>query len=245
MNGAARHPTGPSGDGSVIGYLRVSTAEQAHSGLGLAAQQSAIVAGAARLGLPIASMHVDAGVSGGLSLEQRPGLLSALDALGKGDVLLVAKRDRLGRDVLNVCLIQKLVDRKGARVVSAAGEGSDDDGPTSVLMRQIIDAFSQYERALIRARTSAAMRVKKVKGERAGNVAFGFQVGADGRTLTEDVTEQRTLLVLRHLHGSGKSLRAIAAELNRLGLRTRCGGDWRHQYVHDHVLAASASGAAA
>ena len=37
---------------------------------------------------------------GGLPLEQRPGLLAALDAIGKGDVLIVAKRDRLGRDVL-------------------------------------------------------------------------------------------------------------------------------------------------
>ena len=130
-----------------IGYRRVSTAEQAGSGLGLDAQQTAITAGAARLGFPLMDTFTDAGLSGGLPLEQRPGLLAALDAVRKGDVLIVAKRDRLGRDVLNVSLIQKLVERKGARIVSAAGEGSDDDGPTSILMRQIIDAFGQYERA--------------------------------------------------------------------------------------------------
>ena len=47
------------------------------------------------------------------------------DALGKGDVLIVAKRDRLGRDVLNVAMFERLAERKGARIVSAAGEGTD------------------------------------------------------------------------------------------------------------------------
>ena len=65
-------------------------------------------------------------------------------------MLIVAKRDRLGRDVLNVAMIQRLIERKGARVVSTTGEGSDDDGPTSQLLRTIVDASGQYERALIR-----------------------------------------------------------------------------------------------
>src|SRR4051812_44658006 len=103
-----------------IGYRRVSTAEQVGSGLGLDAQQTAIAAAATRVGLPLEETFTDSGLSGGLPLEQRPALLVALDRLGKGDVLIVAKRDRLGRDVLNVCLIQKLVERKGARIVSAA-----------------------------------------------------------------------------------------------------------------------------
>lgn len=60
------------------------------------------------------------------------------------DVLLVAKRHRLGRDVLNVVMIERLVERRGAWVISAAGEGSDDDSPTGKLMRQIIDAFAEY-----------------------------------------------------------------------------------------------------
>jgi hypothetical protein len=42
---------------------------------------------------------------------------------------LVAKRDRLARNVLNVAILARLVERKGARIVSAAGEGTDDDGP--------------------------------------------------------------------------------------------------------------------
>lgn len=133
--------------GRAFGYLRVSTSEQSASGLGLESQSAAIIAAAERLRLPLAESFIDAGVSGGLALEQRPALVAAIHALRRGDVLVIAKRDRLGRDVLNVAMIERLAERRGARIVSAAGEGTDDDGPTSILMRQIIDAFSQYERA--------------------------------------------------------------------------------------------------
>ena len=165
-----------------IGYRRVSTAEQAGSGLGLDAQQTAIVVSAARLGLALKETFTDAGISGGLPLEQRPGLLSALDALGKGDVLIVAKRDRLGRDVLNVAMFERLAERKGARIVSAAGEGTDTNDPTSRLMRQIVDCFAEYERAIIRARTRAALAVKKARGERVGGIRFGSRHASAGRT---------------------------------------------------------------
>lgn len=134
---------------------------------------------------------MDAGVSGGLALEHRPALLAALDAIGGGDVLLIAKRDRLGRSVLNVAMIERLVERKGARIVSAAGEGTDDDGPTSVLMRQIVDSFAQYERAVIRSRTRAAMAAKKRRGERAGHNSL--RLATCGRRAHPRATRRRAI----------------------------------------------------
>jgi DNA invertase Pin-like site-specific DNA recombinase len=224
--------------GRAFGYRRVSTAEQAGSGLGLDAQAAAIAATAARLGLTVAETFTDAGLSGGLPLEQRPALLAALDAARKGDVLIVAKRDRLGRDVLNVAIIERLAERKGARIVSAAGEGTEDDGPTSILMRQIVDAFGQYERALIRARTKAALRAKRARGERVGTVPFGFQLAIDGQTLKANATEQQTLGLIREHRARGLTLRQIAVELNRQGVTTRRGSAWKHQYVAGLVAGA-------
>ena len=221
-----------------IGYRRVSTADQAGSGLGLDAQQTAIAAAAARLGLPLGDTFTDAGVSGGLALEQRPALLAALDALGRGDVLIVAKRDRLGRDVLNVAMLARLVERKGARILSAAGEGTDDDGPTSVLMRQIVDCFAQYERAIIRARTKAALAAKRARGERVGKIPFGYQLAGDGQQLEPCAVEQRALGIIRACRAAGYTLRAIADELNRQSVTTRRGGAWRHQYVAGLLAAA-------
>jgi DNA invertase Pin-like site-specific DNA recombinase len=213
-----------------IGYLRVSTESQADSGLGLEAQEAAISAAAARLGLSLAQTFKDT-VSGGLALEYRPALVAALDAVRAGDVLLVAKRDRLGRDVLNVAMIERLVERRGARVVSAAGEGTDDDGPTGQLMRTIIDAFAQYERALIRARTRAAMAAAKKRGQRVGQIPFGMALGDDGRTLVPNPEERAVLAEIHRLRNRGYALFSIAEELNGRGWRNRQGRAWLPNFV--------------
>ena len=148
-------------------YRRVSSDEQAESGAGLDAQLDSCQAWCGRHGYDLAGPHDD-DLSGATPLLKRPGLLAALDQLQPGDVLLVAKRDRLGRDPLVVGQAEVEVVRAGARVVSAAGEGTDDDSPASILMRRIIDAFAEYERLVIRARTKAAL-----DGRRAGAGASG------------------------------------------------------------------------
>ena len=84
--------------GRALAYIRVSTDQQRESGLGLEAQQYAVTQAAARLGLQLAATYTDAGLSGTLAVEDRPGLADALNALRRGDVLIVAKRDRIARD---------------------------------------------------------------------------------------------------------------------------------------------------
>jgi DNA invertase Pin-like site-specific DNA recombinase len=154
-----------------IGYIRVSTEQQADSGLGLEAQQTNIAGAALRLGLELSRTFVDAGTSGSLAIEDRPVLLDAVATLRRGDVLLVAKRDRLGRDVIAVAMIERLIAKRGARVVSAAGEGTDSDDPAALLMRRLIDSFAEYERALIAARTRAALAAKRRRGERVSGLS--------------------------------------------------------------------------
>ena len=213
------------------GYLRVSTDAQADSGLGLEAQRSAITAAAARLGLDLGDVFTDAGVSGALELEDRPGLFAAVNALKRGDVLLVAKRDRLGRDVVAVAMLERLTARKGARIISAAGEGTEGTDAASMLQRRILDAFGEYERLIIGQRTKAALKAKRDRGERAGNIPFGYSLNADGRTLDANADEQHVIGLLRELKAAGYTLRQIADELNRQGFTTRRGTAWRHQYV--------------
>lgn len=214
-----------------FGYLRVSTDQQAESGLGLEAQKAAIDASAGRLGLALAGVFTDEGVSGSLDLESRPSLFAAVQALRRGDVLIVAKRDRLGRDLVGVAMIERSVVRKGARIISAAGEGTEGTDASAMLQRQILDVFAEYERRLIGQRTKAALRAKRERGERAGNLPFGYSLNADGRSLDANPAEQEVLLILRELRTAGYSLREVAAELNRQGFTTRRGTAWRHQYV--------------
>lgn len=212
-------------------YARCSTAEQATSALGLEAQKATIATEAMRLGAELVAVHVDAGFSGSLPIDERPGLLEAVHELRRGDVLLVAKRDRLGRDVVAVALVERLVARKGARIVSAAGEGTENDDPTSLLMRRLLDSFAEYERLLIGARTKAALKAKRRRGERAGATPYGYSLATDGKSLIPEPREQAILAWILEHRAQGIPLRALAAQLNEQGVPARRGGRWSHSSI--------------
>lgn len=203
-----------------IGYTRVSTDEQK---LGPEAQRSAIESWAAREGVTIVAWHVDSGVSGGSDIADRPALVAALGelrAVGAG-ILAIARRDRLARDVAIAATVERAVKSSGAKVVSADGAGNG-DSPADAFMKTLLDAAAAYERALIRARTAAALQAKRAKGERAGGVPFGFTATPDGRLLANEA-EQFVLAIVRELRAAGMPLRGVVAELSRRGLVSRTG----------------------
>jgi len=216
-----------------IAYLRMSTDRQ---DLSPAAQRAAIEAWAGREGVTVVAWHEDLGVSGGAALEDRPGLLAAIEAVraeGAG-LLVVARRDRLARDVLTAALVERLCERVGARVLTADGTGNG-VGPEQALLRTLLDAFAAYERALIRGRTRAALAVKKARGERTGGIPYGWR--AEGKRLVVDPTEQATVARARELRGEGRSLREIARTLVAGGWRPRNGGEWAIQTIRRFVAA--------
>lgn len=223
--------TRPKASGRAIGYCRVSTDQQRESGLGLDAQRTAVEQTAARLQLHLAQTYTDAGLSGSLSVDERPALADALNALRRGDVLIVAKRDRIARDVFVSVLIEREAAKKGGRIVSAAGEGTDTDDPSAVFTRRILDAVAELERGLTAARTRAALRAKRARGERAGTEPFGFRVNGDGRTLHPYEPEQQIIRVIEECREARYSLREMAEELNRRGFTTRAGSPWRFEYI--------------
>ena len=210
---------------ATIAYLRVSTASQAESGAGLDAQHDSCL----RVAGSLAGIYRDEGVSGKTGLDKRPALLDAIAELGKGDILIVAKRDRLGRDPLVVAMIEAAIARKGARIVSAAGEGTDSDSPTDILMRRMVDAFAEYERLIIGARTKAALQAKKARGERTGSIPYGFRCD-DGVCLVKDELEQAAIVVIKEMNDKGLSLRNIAMRLEKLDYLPR-GKAWHPQSI--------------
>ena len=211
-------------------YNRVSTDDQAASGLGLAAQVAACEDFAAKAGHTITAVFTDAGISGAAGLEDRPGLMAAIAGLRRGDALVIAKRCRLGRDAFAIAMIEKAVSRKGAVVLSADGVGNGDD-PASQFMKSVIDAASAYERGLIRSRTKAALAAKRRRGERVGEVPFGWTLDTDGR-LVEDADEQIVLEKIHACRQAGMSLRQIAAILTESGIVTKKGTSrWSHSTV--------------
>src|SRR3954447_10910394 len=101
-----------------IGYLRVSTDEQADSGAGPEAQRAAILAEAERRGWSEVRFIEDAGYSG--KDTRRPGLRVALEVLKRGEAggLVVAKMDRLSRSLLDFTSIMATAQREGWALVA-------------------------------------------------------------------------------------------------------------------------------
>jgi DNA invertase Pin-like site-specific DNA recombinase len=110
-------------------------------------------------------------------------------------------------------MIEAAVARRKARIVSAAGEGTEGDGPSDVLMRRIVDAFAEYERLVIRARTKAALGAKKARRERTGSIPYGVQLAEDGVHLLPLPNEQQAIQLARQLHAQERSLRWISQAL--------------------------------
>ncbi|HYE06701.1 MAG TPA: recombinase family protein [Planctomycetota bacterium] len=203
-----------------IGYVR-SSKDKGDGQLGPRAQRAAIERWCRDHDVDLVRMFHDAGVSGGSDLEDRPQLLAALDALraeGCG-VLVVARRDRLSRE--HTVLVQRLVERRGAVVRSTDGVGNV-GSPEDQLMAGVVDSFASYERALLRARTKAALAVRKASGLRTGNLPWGFKLADDGRRLLPDEGERRVLTLIRRLRRR-LSFRELAVELERRGVANRSG----------------------
>jgi len=163
-------------------------------------------------------------VSGGKPLSDRPGLARAIDSLAPhhAGVLLVMKRDRLARDVMVAAFLETKVQQQGAQIVSVAGEGEGND-PSAVLMRRIVDAFAEYERGLIRARTKAAMGVLRARGRCLGNAPVGYKPGEEKQLVAND-NEAAMVLRAKHLRAEGVSWRKLQARLAEEGYASRKGG---------------------
>lgn len=211
-----------------IAYLRVSTDRQGDSGAGLDAQRAAITAYAAQHGIEIVRFEQDI-LSGAKGIEHRLGLASAIASIHKGYALLIAKRDRLGRDQFLSMSLERLIQKKGGVILSADGLGNGDSAGDKFL-KSILDAASTFERDLIRARTRAAMQAKRLNGDFLGKCPFGYQV-IDGK-LIADANEQAVIAKIIDARNAGASLREIAAVLTAAATPTKSGSTiWIHSSI--------------
>lgn len=152
--------------------------------------------------------------------------------------MIVAKRDRIARDSFVAGMIERAAAKLGARVQTADGVANT-DSPADAFMRSIIDAAAAYERSLISLRTAAALKAKRARGERAGNVPFGYTADAAGKLSTNDA-ERAVISQVRALRAAGLSVRAVVAELARCGVTGRTGKPLDVRQVHNIAKAAAA-----
>ncbi len=220
-----------------VGLYRVSTAEQGHSGLGLAAQQASVRAFAEAQGWTLIAEFSD--IASGKD-DRRPGFLAALSRCRQlGAVLAVARLDRITRRAHT--LSQLLED--GVSIRAADMPGADD------LMMRIYAAMAQKERELISERTRAALAAARARGRALGGDR-GYrpingpdaQAAAQARQEAAQRTAHRLMLELDALRAVGFiTHHGLARALTERGVPTpRGGATWTHTTV-SRVLAAAQS----
>jgi site-specific DNA recombinase len=210
----------------VVGYCRVSTEEQAREGLSLEAQRARITATCEAQGLALAEILVDAGESG-KNLD-RPQLQVLLDRVQAGQVgaVVVYRLDRLTRRTRDLLeLVEDVFKPHGVQLVSLS-EQLDTRTPAGVLMLTVLGALAQMEREQIAERTRFALAYKRATGGKLGAPPLGLRLpaptGPDGQIPAE---LEAVRLILRRRR-SGRTFRAIAAELSARGHRTKRGRTW-------------------
>lgn len=206
-----------------VSYLRVSTQQQGRSGLGLEAQRAAVASYIAGRGELVREFEEIETGKGANALGQRPQLRAALDACRKEHaVLLIAKLDRLAR---NVHFVSGLIE-SGCEFIAV------DMPNANKVMIQMHAVMSEYERDQISARTKAALAAAKARGVRLGvkgpenlrpNIALRQQAA--------DVFAGRLEKIISGLQARGLTHRAMAQELNAVGITAPRGGAWTHGQV--------------
>jgi site-specific DNA recombinase len=213
-----------------VGYVRVSLEKQADFGVSLEAQAERIRAMALLQGAQLVDIVVDGGASA--KTLERPGMKTILELVDakRVDAVIVCKLDRLTRSVRDLAGLLELFSKRGVSLVSVA-ESLDTATAAGRLMLHLLMSVSQWEREAIGERTRFAMQFKKRNGQRVGNIQYGYRIAADGKHLEADRSEQGVISLIRRLRAKGRSLRAIADELNAKAITTRRGTTWHHVYV--------------
>ena len=216
---------------TAIGYVRVSTEDQANEGVSLDAQKAKLAAWCLANDYELSKVLVDAGLSGGRA-DNRPGLQSAIEEACKTkSALVVYSLSRLARSTKDTIAIGERLDKAGADLVSLS-EKIDTTSAAGKMIFRMLAVMAEFEKDQISERTKMAMAHKKSKSERVGTIPFGFDLSSDGVTLTENAVEQATIKTIRELGSRGFSLRDIADNLTSSNHPTKKGGGkWSHMTV--------------
>jgi site-specific DNA recombinase len=181
-------------------------------------------------GLEVAGEYEDRAISG--DDEDRPGLWEAVDALRRGNVLVVYRLDRLARSVYLSEYIRRQVEKRKARVEAVQG-GGNGESPEETFIRQVLQAEAEYSRKVTAIRTKYAMQRHQANGRRMSRrCPYGWKPDPENpRLMVKDDQEQAIIDRIVALRQAGQSLRAIRAALEAEGLGFRDRATWHHTTI--------------
>jgi site-specific DNA recombinase len=218
-----------------IGYIRVSTEEQAKHGISLNMQRAEINAYAQLESMTLVEIVADEGLSG-CTIKTRPGIQKILQMVRRREVeaVVVFKLDRLARNTIEALKIARLMDRKAVALHSIT-ERLDTKSAMGRFFFTLMASLAEMERGIISERIKAAMDRKRERGEpRNGNPPYGFRIVA-GQVIA-DSYEQKVIQRIVALHGAGHTIFRIIDILRREDLLNRRGKPFGKTQIHNLIL---------
>jgi len=214
-----------------IGYVRVSTQEQARHGISLDMQRSKIRAYAELEGMELVDIIADEGISG-CSIKIRPGIQTVLEKVRRREVdaVVVYKLDRLARNTVEALGIARLLDRKGIALHSIT-EKLDTQSAMGRFFFALLASIAEMERGIISERIKSAMERKRERGEAcSGTAPYGFYI-QDGM-LVPDSYEEIVIERIRSLRREKHTVHQIVDILEQEGVHNREGRPFGKSQVH-------------
>lgn len=210
---------------SAIGYVRVSTSDQAEDGVSLHVQRERIAAYAAAHGLGLAEVFADEGLSAKRG-SKRPGLEKAMREVCKTrGLLIVFSLSRFARSTHDAIVLVERLEKCQADLASIT-ESIDTTSAMGRFVFRLFASLGELERDQVSERTRAAMQHQRQRGRRiSGRVPYGYDLRDDGQ-LVRNRREQRHLQKIVRWRMEGLSMRAIAERLNAKGIPAKQGGQW-------------------
>jgi len=202
---------------AIYGYCRVSTLKQADEGESLDVQRRQIEGYAHMHGLTLTEVLVEGGVSGSVPVEERPVGGALFAKLGRGDIVIAAKLDRLFRSALDALKVVESLKGRGVKLHLLDLGGDIAGNGISKLFLTIAAAFAEAERDRIRERIGQVKADQKARGRYlGGSIPFGYRLDDDGE-LAPNEAQQGAIREIVAMKAQGLSLRAIAAEMQAEG----------------------------
>ena len=203
-----------------VGYVRVSTEEQAREGVSLENQKAKIKAYAELNELELIEVVADEGLSA--KNLNRPGIKKILDMARNKEIgaLVVYKLDRAFRSTIDALEVTKELDNYGIGFHSI-NERLDTKSPLGKFFFTLIAGIAEMERGIVGERTSDALRRKIEKGEHVGHIPYGYQI--EHSELIPYLPEQEVIKLARELRERGYTFQDIAEEFKTRGIRTKRG----------------------
>lgn len=213
---------------TTVAYIRVSTEDQATTGVSLDAQEARIAGYALAVGYQVDRVIREAGISA--KTLQRPGVDEILAGIRSGAIerVIVLKLDRITRSTRDLADLLETFAKADAALISVS-ENLDTSSAAGRMVVNMLGVVAQWEREAIAERTATALGHKRATARVYGPTPFGYR--RDGAALVPIPDEQAALDEAIRLDHAGVSFRAIGRALTDRGMRPHRGTAWHASSV--------------